>query len=110
MKILLNTFRIHKKIFLLSIAVILSVSNFAQGAEHHDFADRVITSAKVYTVNPEQPWAEAIAIKDGRIIYVGDNSGLKKWIFGKMLLIFQISFLIIRIKLRKKGFINLLSN
>jgi len=83
MKILLNTFRIHKKIFLLSIAVILSVSNFAQGAEHHDFADRVITSAKVYTVNPEQPWAEAIAIKDGRIIYVGDNSGLKKWIGPK---------------------------
>lgn len=83
MKILLNTFKIHKKIFLLSVAVILSVSNFVQGAEHHDFADRVITSAKVYTVNPEQPWAEAIAIKDGRIIYVGDNSGLKKWIGPK---------------------------
>ena len=51
-----------------------------QGADHHEFADRVITNAKIYTVTPEQHWAEAVAIKDGSIVYVGDNSGIKKWV------------------------------
>jgi predicted amidohydrolase YtcJ len=35
-------------------------------------ADLVIRDAAVYTVNPEQPWAEAVAIRDGRIMFVGD--------------------------------------
>ena len=80
MNIFSNEFNIHKKTVLLLLAVILFVCNSAQGADHYDFADRIITNAKVYTVNPEQPWAEAVAIKDGRIVYVGDNSGIKKWI------------------------------
>ena len=38
-------------------------------------ADTVFTNAKVYTVNEKQPWADAVAVKDGKIIYVGDNAG-----------------------------------
>lgn len=34
-------------------------------------ADVVIRDAAVYTLNPEQPFAEAVAIRDGRIIFVG---------------------------------------
>ncbi len=34
-------------------------------------ADLIFTNAKVYTVNEEQPWAEAVAISDGRILAVG---------------------------------------
>ena len=83
MNICSNEFNIHKKTVLLLLAVILLVCNSAQGADHHDFADRVIANAKVYTVNSEQPWAEAIAIKDGSIVYVGDNSGIKKWVGPK---------------------------
>jgi hypothetical protein len=83
MTICSNKFNSHKKSVLLLLAVILFVCNSAQGADHHDFAERVITSAKIYTVNPEQPWAEAVAIKDGRIVYVGDNSGIKKWVGPK---------------------------
>ncbi|NND44805.1 MAG: hypothetical protein HKN58_05745, partial [Xanthomonadales bacterium] len=30
-------------------------------------ADRVFTGAAVYTVNPAQPWAAAVAVRDGRI-------------------------------------------
>ena len=37
-------------------------------------ADVVVLNAKVYTVNPEQPWAEAVAIKDGKIIHVGTDT------------------------------------
>ncbi len=34
-------------------------------------ADVVIRDAAVYTLNPDQPWAEAVAIRDGRIVFVG---------------------------------------
>ncbi len=34
-------------------------------------ADVVIRDAAVYTLNPDQPWAEAVAIRNGRIVLVG---------------------------------------
>lgn len=34
-------------------------------------ADTIYTNAQVYTVNPDQEWAEAFAIEDGRFIAVG---------------------------------------
>jgi len=36
-------------------------------------ADLVVTSARIYTVNPTQPRASALAVKDGKILAVGDN-------------------------------------
>ena len=38
-----------------------------------DVADTVYTNGKIYTVNDAQPWAEAVAIKDGKFIAVGSN-------------------------------------
>ena len=37
-------------------------------------ADSVVLNGKIYTVNTKQPWAEAVAIKDGKIIHVGTNA------------------------------------
>ena len=34
-------------------------------------ADTVYTNGKIYTVNATQPWAEAVAIKDGKFLVVG---------------------------------------
>jgi predicted amidohydrolase YtcJ len=34
-------------------------------------ADVVYTNGKIYTVNEAQPWAEAVAVKDGKILAVG---------------------------------------
>jgi predicted amidohydrolase YtcJ len=34
-------------------------------------ADLLITNAKVYTANSKQPWAEAVAIRGDRILFVG---------------------------------------
>lgn len=34
-------------------------------------ADVVYTNGKIYTVNEAQPWAEAVAIKDGKFVVVG---------------------------------------
>ncbi len=43
-------------------------------------ADYVLTNGKVYTVNDEQPWAEAVAVKGQDIVYVGDNAGAQAFI------------------------------
>ena len=43
-------------------------------------ADTVALNAKIYTVSPKQPWAEAVAIKGKNIVYVGDNKGAKAFI------------------------------
>lgn len=40
-------------------------------------ADIAIRNARVYTVDPDAPWAEAVAIEGGRITYVGSSAGLE---------------------------------
>ena len=41
-------------------------------------AGLIVHNATIYTVNPDQPWASAVAIKDGQIIYVGDDQGAQE--------------------------------
>ena len=41
-------------------------------------ADVIVTHGKLYTVNPAQPWAEALAVMDGRIVAVGKNEDVLK--------------------------------
>ena len=36
-------------------------------------ADIIITNAKVYTVDPENPTAEAVAIRGNKIVFVGKS-------------------------------------
>jgi len=43
-------------------------------------ADYIFTNGKVYTVNPDQPWAEAVAVRGNKIVYVGDDAGAKPFI------------------------------
>ena len=38
-------------------------------------ADWILTNARIYTVDESWPWAEAVVIRDGVFIYVGDNAG-----------------------------------
>jgi len=39
-------------------------------------ADTLITNARIYTLDPDRPWATAAAIRDGRYVFVGDGNGL----------------------------------
>ena len=41
-------------------------------------ADVIISHGKVYTVNPAQPWAQAVAVKEGKIIAVGTDADILK--------------------------------
>ena len=38
-------------------------------------ADTVFKNGYVYTVNPGERVAQAVAVKDGRIVFVGSNQG-----------------------------------
>jgi predicted amidohydrolase YtcJ len=42
-----------------------------------DTADTIYTNGKIYTVNESQPWAEAVAIKDGKFLVVGSNADVE---------------------------------
>ena len=43
-------------------------------------ADTVFRGGGVYTVDAARSWAEAVAVRDGRIVYVGTDAGLAMWI------------------------------
>jgi hypothetical protein len=42
-------------------------------------ADLVLIHARIYTVNAQQPWAEALAIRDGKILAVGTDHEISKY-------------------------------
>jgi predicted amidohydrolase YtcJ len=58
-------------------------------------ADLVFKGGQVYTMDASRSWAQAVAVKEGRIVYVGTDTGVQSWIgpgtevvdlVGKMLL------------------------
>lgn len=51
-----------------------------QLAPTSNYADTVLSDGKFYTSNSAAPSAEAIAIKGGIVVYVGDNWGAKEFI------------------------------
>ena len=53
---------------------------FTSAAVHAKSANSVYLNGKIYTVDQEQPWAEAVVVKDGRFLYVGDSDGAKSYI------------------------------
>ncbi|WP_423747780.1 amidohydrolase [Bacillus cereus] len=52
-------------------------SNSEEGKK--EIADTIFVNGKVYTVEKQQPWAEAVAISNGKIIYVGNNTCAKAY-------------------------------
>ena len=60
----------------LGVAALLA----ACGEAVNDKADLVIVEADIRTFDVDRPRAEAVAIKDGRFVYVGDKAGTGEWI------------------------------
>jgi predicted amidohydrolase YtcJ len=44
------------------------------------YADLVLTGGSVITMDSTQPKAQAVAVKDGKIVYVGSDHGAERWI------------------------------
>jgi predicted amidohydrolase YtcJ len=57
----------------------LLVLLFAAGCST-DPADTVFTDGSVYTVDDARSWAQAVAVRAGKIIYVGDDSGVAEYV------------------------------
>jgi predicted amidohydrolase YtcJ len=57
-------------------ALFFGLCSIALGAEP---AQTVFVNGNIYTMNERQPRAEAIAVKGGRIIFVGSNADAKKY-------------------------------
>ena len=51
------------------------------------FADLVFTGGTIMTMDSTAPSAEAVAVRDGRIVYVGSESGVQQWIGTRTVLV-----------------------
>jgi predicted amidohydrolase YtcJ len=65
------------KIF--ALIVTIALLSFVYVNPQAESADLIFRNGQVYTVNEQQPRAEAIAVKGSRIIFVGTNSEVKKY-------------------------------
>jgi len=43
-------------------------------------ADTVIVNGRIYTVDAVKPWAETLAIRDGKYVYVGNTAGSEAYV------------------------------
>ena len=69
-----------RKLALIILITILSmVATFAQKEEKELPADILFKNGNIYTVNSDDPRAEAIAVKYGKIVFVGLNTDAKRF-------------------------------
>jgi hypothetical protein len=56
--------------------VALAVASACQPGDRP--AEMILTGGRIYTVDNERPWAEAVAVRDGVILFVGDSAGAEE--------------------------------
>ena len=44
------------------------------------FADTVLLNGEIYTLDQSSPWVEAVAIRDGRYVFVGTSEEARQYI------------------------------
>src|SRR4030081_449252 len=70
--------RLHIAFLLASLLSIpFSISPLMASDASSQSADVIVTNARIYTVNPQQKWAEAIAVRGDKIIAVGDRKQIE---------------------------------
>src|SRR5579859_2068572 len=70
----------NARLTFLPMSLLLAVS-FANGQNPtNQPADRVYRNGVIFTSDAKHPTAEALAIRDGRIVYVGNDLGLKPFL------------------------------
>jgi predicted amidohydrolase YtcJ len=65
------------KFCITALSIFISCSTLA--SDPFTSVDILLTNGKIYTVDGKLSWAEAVAITDGRIVYVGSNSGAQPY-------------------------------
>jgi predicted amidohydrolase YtcJ len=62
--------------FKIALFVCLFIGGSLGSAQNQPTADLVITNAKIFTVSEENPYVQAIAVKDGKILALGSNQDI----------------------------------
>jgi predicted amidohydrolase YtcJ len=73
----------HAPFWCSTVVVALSGCNVAPQQSVVEPADRVLLNGAVYTVNSKQPWAEAVAVSNGRIVFVGSDADAGAYVGDK---------------------------
>jgi hypothetical protein len=63
-----------------SLPIALAVGCQPAGEPQFDPADLVLSNGMIYTVDRASPWAEAVAITDGRFVAVGANDDIARFV------------------------------
>ncbi len=72
---------VSRSVFVLSLFALSACDNSSsEKATSPPFADTVLLNGAVYTVDTTHPWAEAVAIKDGRYVFVGSNEEARQYV------------------------------
>jgi len=70
---------LKKHTALVCLSGILITSCVSAGdVKGQESADLILSGAKIFTSNKQQPWVEAVAIRNGKFIYVGDSAGVRR--------------------------------
>lgn len=65
------------------LAVVACWPSIALSKTRRAAADLVLRGGAVYTLTPERPWAEAVAVAGGRIVFVGTDRDVAEWVGPK---------------------------
>jgi predicted amidohydrolase YtcJ len=76
-----TTFRKSGALFL-PLSFLLAASIAGAQVSTNGLADRVYRNGIIFTADARHPTAEALAIRDGRIVYVGNDQGLVPFVGG----------------------------
>ncbi|MCP3675155.1 MAG: amidohydrolase, partial [Gammaproteobacteria bacterium] len=67
------------QLLLLIATILLSACGSQQKVKSFATADTIYTNAKIYTVDKNNSWATALAVKDGAIIAIGDKNEVNNY-------------------------------
>ena len=65
---------------LVTVALALALTGCSSAVTESAPADLVLTGGEIYTVDAERSWAQAVAIADGKLAYVGSDDGAAAFI------------------------------
>jgi predicted amidohydrolase YtcJ len=66
--------------FVIILILFFSLALVSQSDSRREMADFVLLNGTVWTVNPDQPWAEAVALKGDKILEASSSEEIKKMI------------------------------
>ena len=72
--------RFDSVVRLISLSLIATIVGACTSDGVEESADSVFLNAAVYTVDADRSWAQAVAVDDGKIVYVGTDAGASDFI------------------------------